>query len=144
MNIKGPFGLFALKDEPIDIVFAATGAGIAPFRSQILDMIDKKSTREIHLFFGARTPKDFFWTEELRTLERKHPNIHVHLCLSRDDPSWTGHRGRVQQFIPAVIKDPLTTQIYICGAPEMVGDIKKVAIETWGMPKANVHAEGYI
>ena len=50
----------------------------------------------------------------------------------------------MQQFIPAVIKDPLTTQIYICGAPEMVGDIKKVAIETWGMPKANVHAEGYI
>jgi ferredoxin-NADP reductase len=42
------------------------------------------------------------------------------------------------------VKDKTATQVYICGAPEMVNDIKKLALETWGLPKANVHAEGYI
>jgi ferredoxin-NADP reductase len=35
------------------------------------------------------------------------------------------------------------TCIYICGAPEMVKDVKAHCLE-WGIPKADVHAEGYM
>jgi NAD(P)H-flavin reductase len=98
----------------------------------------------MHLFFGVRTEEDNFRAEEFRALEAKHPNFRLHLCLSGDNPTWTGNKGRVQQFIPSVIKDKEKTQIYICGAPEMVSEIKKIALETFLLPKSNVHAEGYI
>ena len=98
----------------------------------------------MHLFFGARTQQDFFWINEFKALEKRSPQFHLHLCLSGNDPSWNGHRGRVQQYIPDVLGDPLSAQLYICGAPEMVREIKQLALTTWNMPKTNVHAEGYI
>lgn len=141
--IKGPFGLFTLRENTHDILFAATGAGIAPFRSQIVHALSDGDTRRMHLFFGVRTKQDLFWAEEFQTLEKNHANFHLHLCLSGDD-SWQGNRGRIQNFIPEKISNTQNTDLYICGAPEMVSDIKRAAMETWGLPKSNVHAEGYI
>ncbi len=143
-DVKGPFGLFTLRPNTHDLLFAATGAGIAPFRSQILDALKKGESRNMHLFFGVRKTDDLFWREEFESLQKEYPNFHLHLCLSGDDPVWTGERGRIQNFLPAMIKNPETTDLYICGAPEMVTDIKKTALEMLGIPKTNVHAEGYI
>ena len=144
LGIKGPFGLFTLRPNTHDLLFAATGAGIAPFRSHIVHALQKGDKRAMHLFFGVRTEADLFWTEELKSLETQYQNFHLHLCLSGDNPDWNGNRGRIQQFIPESIKNSSITDLYICGAPEMVSDIKKIALESWGMQKANVHAEGYI
>lgn len=143
-EVKGPFGLFTLRPNTHDLLFAATGAGIAPFRSQILDALKKGDRRTMHLFFGVRKTEDLFWREELESLQKAYSNFHLHFCLSGDDPTWQCERGRIQNFLPAMIKNPETTDLYICGAPEMVTDMKKMALETWKMPKANVHAEGYI
>ncbi len=144
ITMKGPFGLFTLKPTDHDILFAATGAGIAPFRSQILDALTHGDTRTMHLFFGVRTRQDLFWHEEFESLEKRFTNFHLHYCLSGNDPNWTGESGRIQNFLPAMIQHRDKTDLYVCGAPEMVSDMKKLALETWGIPKANVHAEGYI
>ncbi len=144
LGIKGPFGLFTLRENTHDILFAATGAGVAPFRSHIVHALKQGDNRSMHLFFGVRTVADLFWTEELKSLETQYKKFHLHLCLSGDNPDWNGNRGRIQQFIPGSIRNPATTDLYICGAPEMVSDIKKMALESWTMPKGNVHAEGYI
>ena len=144
VTFKGPFGLFTLRENNHDCFFAGTGAGIAPFRAQIRAALQAKDTRAMHLFFGVRERKDLFWVEEFEAMQRISPQFHLHLCLSGKDESWEGNLGRVQQFIPSLIKDPAKTDLYICGAPDMVADIKKSAMESWLLPKANVHAEGYI
>lgn len=143
VRIQGPFGFFTLRENDHDVLFAATGAGIAPFRSHIAHALKSGDSRTMHLFFGVRTKQDLFWAEEFELLEKKHANFHLHLCLSGDE-TWAGNKGRIQAFIPAKISIAEKTDLYICGAPEMVADIKKLALETWGMSKANVHAEGYI
>ena len=143
-TVKGPFGFFTLRQNMNDCIFVATGAGIAPFRGHIIEALGMSDPRTMHLFFGVREESDLFWTETFRQLEVKHPNFHFHLCLSGTDEEWRGNKGRVQQFIPSVIRDPNATDLYACGAPEMVSDIKKLALDTWKLPKAQVHGEGYI
>lgn len=144
LTIKGPFGLFLVKPSTNTLIFAATGAGIAPFRAQILAALKQNDPREMHLFFGVRSISDLFWTDEFQLWEKQHKNFHFHICLSGDNPGWSGKKGRIQLFIPLEIKDKDATNLYICGAPEMTKEIKTLALEQWKLPKSNVHAEGYI
>lgn len=144
MKMKGPFGLFLVKPSTHKLLFAATGAGIAPFRAQILAALKQNDQREMHLFFGVRSIDDLFWTDQFQIWEKSHKNFHFHICLSGDNPSWDGKKGRIQLFIPLEIKDHNATDLYICGAPEMTKEIKTLALEHWKLPKPSVHAEGYI
>ncbi len=144
ITMKGPFGLFLLRPNDHDILFAATGAGIAPFRSQILHSLNAGETRTMHLFFGVRNIEDLFWHKEFESLQERHNNFHLHLCFSGEHANVSGETGRIQKFLPNFIKNTETTDLYVCGAPEMVADIKKMGLETLGLPKQNVHAEGYI
>ena len=144
VRVQGPFGLFTVKDET-EIVFVATGAGIAPFRSQILDLLKTKNdTRPLHLLFGVREPEDFFWMKEFEDLAHQYDNFYYHPTLSGHDTSWKGLRGRVQSHLPIIFKGHTKTGVYICGAPEMVKDVKETCLHSLHLPKEQVHAEGYI
>jgi CDP-4-dehydro-6-deoxyglucose reductase, E3 len=143
--MKGPFGNFVLHPEsPKDYLFIATGTGMAPFRSQVLESIAAGDSRRIDIVFGVRNEGDLFWTEELDRLAQENPNIFLHYALSQPSESWTGHRGRVQSLIAQIITDFSMKKVYACGSPVMTKEIKQMALEQWGMGKQDVHVEGYI
>ncbi len=145
VRIQGPFGLFLLKEADPAHVFVATGAGIAPFRSQLTWMLEgKKDTRPMHLLFGVRNPEDFFWLEDFEFLANMHKNFTFYPVLSGTEESWTGLRGRVQQHLPRILSAHPESGIYICGAPEMVKDVKDTCLIDFEIPKVRLHAEGYI
>lgn len=145
IRVQGPFGLFLLKATDPAHIFIATGAGVAPFRSQLLSMLEeKKDTRPMHLFFGVRHPQDFFWFQEFESLAKKHSNFIFHPVLSGTDESWTGLRGHVQDHLPELLASHTEAGMYICGAPEMVKDVKETCLTKFGIPKIRLHAEGYI
>ena len=143
-SIKGPLGLFTLRPGTKDIFLIATGAGVAPFRSHLLEAAHTNDKRNIHLLFGCREQKDFFWVHTFHELAAKKKNFHIHLCLSGVDNAWVGHKGRVQTKLRMLVKNPENADIYVSGAPEMVKDVKTMALEELKVPKANVHGEGYI
>ncbi len=142
----GPLGLFTITPvEQMHYVFIATGAGIAPFRSQVKWLLTEHGwTGPLDLIFGVRSEGDWFWVEEFQRLAEHHKNFHLHLTLTAPEKSWNGKTGRVQTILPSVLTDPARTHIYICGAPEMVNDTKKFCIEQLHIEKKQVHAEGYI
>ncbi len=147
MTMKGPLGLFVLKPEQQKkpYLFIATGAGNAPFRSQIKWLLEeKKETRQVDFVFGVRFQRDLFWHEEFEQLAKRFANFHFHPTLSGDEPAWQGLKGRVVPVVSQTIKYLPDVHLFVCGAPPMVQDVKKVALEHWGVPKAEVHAEGYI
>lgn len=144
MTIKGPFGLFTLRDTSKRHVFIATGTGIAPFRAHVHWLLGHEHMqRRIHLIFGVRKKEDLFWQKEFDALEAAHPNFRFHTALSRESDKH-GHQGRVQTIIPGIIEDFSDAHIMICGNPAMVNDIKKHCLEDWGVPKEDVHWESYI
>ncbi len=144
-TIKGPFGNFLLDQDPsLDIVFLCTSTGNAPFRSQIVEALRQGDTRKMDLVFGVRAREDLFWVEEFTRLSTAHPNLTLHVILSAPESSWTGHRGRVQSMMPALLRTNRPVCLYACGNPEMTKDIKQRALTEWGIDKKNIHIEGYI
>ncbi|MEQ1849679.1 MAG: FAD-binding oxidoreductase [Candidatus Peribacteraceae bacterium] len=144
VSAVGPLGLFTVRDNEHELFFVATGAGLAPFRSQIKHALESGDTRPMHLVFGVRNPEDFFWVHELKSLAEKYQNFSLHCTLSGESAEWNGMKGRVQTVLPRIITKSDASSVYICGAPEMVSDVKKYCIESLGLPKGQVHAEGYI
>lgn len=137
VTFQGPFGNFVLRESERPILFIATSTGIAPFRS----MWEQGIARPVDFVFGMRSEEDMFWVEEAR---RYLPESKLHVALTRPSDGWKGRRGRVQTVIPEVAPDIAARDVYVCGNPDMAKELKKMCLETWGVPKAQLHVEGYL
>lgn len=145
VQFQGPFGAFVLHPENLKpYCMVATSSGVAPFRSQIVEALTNGDTRPIDLLFGVRSREDLFWVEEFQELARRFENFSFHPSLTAPDDAWTGHRGRVQTLFPLVFPNLISSQLYVCGNPQMTLEVKKHCIEGLGMDRKDVHVEGYI
>lgn len=145
VTVKGPFGNFVLHEhDAAPLLFLCTGAGVAPFRSMIMDRLRRASDSVIDLVFGVRKEEELFWVDDFSRLAAAHPSLRVHVALSRPSPMWSGLTGRIQQVAPGVVPDYKDRIVYVCGNPDMTTEVKKLCLEAWGIPKERLHVEGYI
>jgi ferredoxin-NADP reductase len=145
VTMQGPFGNFvlpAVSHKPY--LFLATGAGVAPFRAQIRELLARDENHAIDLVFGVRDEAELFWMNEFTELARAHERFSFHPTLTRGGDTWTGHRGRVQTLVPHLVPDIAERIVYACGNPEMTKEVKPLALEQWGVPKQDLHIEGFI
>ncbi|MGY5710523.1 NADH:ubiquinone reductase (Na(+)-transporting) subunit F, partial [Vibrio cincinnatiensis] len=64
-TISGPFGEFFAKETDAEMVFIGGGAGMAPMRSHIFDQLKRlKSKRKMSFWYGARSKREMFYTED--------------------------------------------------------------------------------
>lgn len=145
ITFKGPFGNFTLDPgTEKDVLFIATGTGLAPFRPMILSLLEKKSTQRMDVVFGVTSETDLFWQEEMQEWTSR-GNIFTHVTLSEPSALWKGHKGWVQAIAPGVVGgDFRNRSLYICGSPHMTKDVKRLALEEWSVDKKDLHVEGYI
>ena len=95
-TFKGPAGSFYLKDDGTrDLLFVATGTGIAPIRSMILAQLERGTPRAVTLFWGLRSQRDLYYQEEFRSLAHAVPQFSFITTLSQPEEGWTGATGRV-------------------------------------------------
>jgi len=136
MQFMGPLGNFiAYKESPRRKIFVATGTGIAPFRSMILDMPSESMT----LYWGLRHEEDIFWQKELEEFSSSHANFQFVLTLSKPSASWDGKRGYVQDCIFSE-QNLSDADYYVCGCKEMVNDMQR-RLKSAGVPDAQVKFE---
>lgn len=144
-TMQGPFGNFilpAVSHKPY--LYLATGAGVAPFRAQIRELLRRDEPHPIDLVFGVRTEDELFWINEFEALAKTHERFSFHVTLTRPSAAWTGHRGRVQVVAPLVTNNIAERIVYACGNPEMTKEVKPLALEQWGVTKQDLHIEGFI
>ncbi len=122
ININGPYGEFYLRPTDAEIIFIAGGSGMAPIKSILLDMEGKKINRKATYFFGARTTKDLFLIDQMRSLEKSLPDFTFIPALSdpNSDPDWKGERGLITEVVDKYIKDGNNKEAYLCGSPGMI------------------------
>lgn len=143
LRMQGPFGKFLLNRETDkDYVLMCTATGIAPFRSQLRTYLAEEKGRKIDLFFGLLSEQELFWEEELKAFKQQYEHFDYHVCAM--EPEGDMFKGFVQDQAKAVIDDFSDKQIYLCGSPLMTKAVKQMAIEEWGVPKEDVHMEGFI
>jgi Na+-transporting NADH:ubiquinone oxidoreductase subunit F len=124
--ISGPFGEFFARDTDNEMVFIGGGAGMAPMRSHIFDQLKRIHTnRKLSFWYGARSLREAFYTEELDELARTNDNFSWHLALSEPAPedNWEGYTGFIHQVLLdnylAKHEAPEDCEYYICGPPMM-------------------------
>ncbi|MBI4395805.1 MAG: FAD-dependent oxidoreductase [Elusimicrobia bacterium] len=142
IQAMAPLGTFSIKDESRDFVFIATGSGIAPFRSMIHDLLDRNTTRTLHLIFGNRFEEDILYRREWEDLAKEHGRLKVLFTLSRADSKWPGERGYVQEKIAGFIPDLKEKNYLICGLVNMINAVQDKLLSL-GVPKGQIHFERY-
>ena len=147
INLVAPLGQLVVDDasssEESELVFVATGAGIAPFRAMIADQLQNKNDqRKITLYWGMRDPNDFFWLEDWASLQRSWENFRVVLVASEPTHDWMFSRGRVNDCL---IADGVVAGAgcYVCGGKEMVAGVVGLLRERFGVKEGNVHWERF-
>jgi Na+-transporting NADH:ubiquinone oxidoreductase subunit F len=126
VKVYGPFGEFFAKDTDAEMVFIGGGAGMAPMRSHIFDQLLRLNTkRKITFWYGARSLREMFYTEEYDKLAEEHDNFTWHVALSDPQPedNWTGDTGFIHNVLyERYLKDhpaPEDCEFYMCGPPMM-------------------------
>jgi glycine betaine catabolism B len=123
LDVSAPGGRFTFTgSEAESIVMIAGGVGITPLMAKIRYLTDVDWPGEIHLIFAAKTEADIIFREELDDLQRRFPNLHVTVTLTRaDGSSWRGERGRISPELLNRVVPRITEQhVHICGPDEMM------------------------
>ncbi|MBU2544611.1 hypothetical protein KJ618_04050, partial [Patescibacteria group bacterium] len=125
-------------------VFVATGTGIAPFRSMIIDCLSRYElltmNYELILYWGLRLEEDIYWKEEFENLEKQYPNFHFYLVLSKASDHWQGKTGHVTEHVLNEEKDLENSDFYLCGNKEMVKELEEQLLAK-NVPKERIKTE---
>lgn len=123
LKIRGPFGQFGISETQAPMIMIAGGSGMAPILSMLRELAAEKSSREISFFYGARTPSDLFWLDELKSLGDSLENFTFIPALSDPDAGgdWEGERGLITDVVARLTEDSLRgSEGYLCGPPPMI------------------------
>jgi propane monooxygenase reductase subunit len=124
--LTGPYGSFTIKDgHVLPMVFIGGGAGMAPLLSLLRHMSETGNRRPVHFYYGARTPEDLFYLEEILALGSTLTDFVFVACLSESmDPQLTRsievEQGNVTDVVGRRETDLSRTEVYLCGPPPMV------------------------
>lgn len=144
VTISGPYGDFYLEQSDAEMVFIGGGAGMAPLRSHIFELFKTLETRrKVSFWYGGRSMKELFYTEEFEQLAREHENFSFHVALSEPDPedNWSGATGFVHQVLyDDYLKNhpaPEDIVYYLCGPPPMAQAVLAI-LDELGVEKENI------
>jgi NAD(P)H-flavin reductase len=105
ISLRGPNGDFLLEEPSHrDMVFLATGTGVAPLKSMIEYTFEEGhdsyqgEQRDLWLFLGSSWKDDLPYRERFHALDEQHDNFHFVPTLSRESylSDWDGETAYVQ------------------------------------------------
>lgn len=142
LRIEGPIGTFFYRNTPKkNIVFLATGTGIAPVKA-ILEQFDENNSevkdKNIYLFFGGRTEEDLFWSPKFNNIE-----VHFIPVLSRSSADWAGAKGYVQDVVLSKGIDLSDSVLYACGSENMIRD-SRILLTNNGLSEDVFYSDAFI
>jgi NAD(P)H-flavin reductase len=125
-SFRGPAGSFVLRDSPRELLFVATGTGIAPFRAMLESLAEAASPRAVTLFWGLRSERDLYYQDELGRLEERLPRFSFTTTLSQPTPAWRGPVGWVSPLVESRIQDVERLEAFLCGNAGMIRDVRAI------------------
>jgi NAD(P)H-flavin reductase len=122
VGLRGPFGnCFPFeKARGKNLIFVGGGIGLPPLRSLINFVLDHRSNYgEVHVLYGARTPSDRVYKNELAAWSKSDQLIFTE-TVDRAEEGWSGHIGVVTKLLRGMRVVPSSTMAFTCGPPIML------------------------
>ena len=124
IGLRGPYGngfpMEELKGK--NIVIVGGGFAFTTLRSLAVYMMDdsrRKDYGDITIIYGARTPGDLIYRQELEAWSSRE-DLKVQVTVDKGDNAWSGREG----FIPPVVKEVAPSAdnaiALVCGPPIMI------------------------
>jgi len=147
LRFNGPRGTFFLRPVAgLDLIFLATGTGIAPFLSmlrQLSTMAAEEQPRSLALYWGGRHREDHYLDPAAAF-----PGLRYVPVMSRGDPAWTGARGHVQDVLVHEVAHGLAPAlagavVYACGSEAMIHGARRLLADT-GLPPRRFFFDAFV
>jgi glycine betaine catabolism B len=143
--VSGPAGRFTFDPKSNDaVLLIAGGVGITPVMSILRDLTDRCWPGKIDLLFSVRASADIIFEDELRYLANRHPNLQVHLTITRDAPvDWSGLRGRItRDLLRRCVPDVAHRAAFVCGPDAMASAVRDELFAV-GLPADHINLESF-
>ncbi|MBP6184502.1 MAG: NADH:ubiquinone reductase (Na(+)-transporting) subunit F [Saprospiraceae bacterium] len=156
VTISGPYGEFFIKPTQKEMVYIGGGAGMAPLRSHLFHLFHTARTRDrkVSFWYGGRSKRELFYTDQFRKIEQEFDNFRYHIALSEPLPedNWVVAKDVLDRnadgftgFIHQVLYDnylknhpePEEIEYYFCGPPMMNQAVIKL-LDDLGVPEENI------
>jgi CDP-4-dehydro-6-deoxyglucose reductase len=147
LRFNGPLGTFFMRPVAgLDLIFLATGTGIAPIVSmlhQLRGMPQAECPRSVTLYWGGRELQDHY-LDPTSLLE----GLRYVPVVSRGDVSWHGARGHVQDVLIHDVAHgrapPLAgAAVYACGSEAMIHGARNLLADN-GLPPRSFHSDAFV
>lgn len=124
LRMDGPIGTFFVRSDTKPIIFLAGGTGFAPVKAMVESLIAQESAREISIYWGMNSSKDFYSDLPIEWAS-KFKNIKYIPVVSGDVHDWDGRHGLVHETVIEDIQDMSNSCVYACGSPQMIAAAKQ-------------------
>ena len=147
LRFNGPRGTFFLRPVAgLDVIFLATGTGIAPIMSMLMQMAAMplaEQPRSVTLYWGGRHREDHYLDPSPLLDGLRYVPV-----MSRADIDWHGARGHVQD---ALLNDvahgraPALAQavVYACGSEAMIHGARNLLADA-GLPPKRFYSDAFV
>ncbi|MBI5432099.1 MAG: ferredoxin--NADP reductase [Planctomycetes bacterium] len=154
------YGRFTLEPVPADrdVVFVASGTGVAPYVSMLRAYSGRRRWRRAVLVETVREERELGYRAEIEAFATHDPSFVWLPTVTRapETSPWRGARVRVPTLLDpeafarrtGVALDPSTTHVLLCGNPTMLADVSTRLGELGFVPHSRrapgqVHTERY-
>lgn len=136
VGIRGPYGNgFPLKElRGKNLVVVGGGIGLAPLRSLIQNILDKRDEYgDVLIIYGAKSTEDLVYQKELQEWQNS-PGVKMVLTVDPggEDQKWQGEIGFVPTILEKVNPSPDNRMLITCGPPIMIRYVLLAATEKMG------------
>ncbi|PSJ81343.1 hypothetical protein C7N83_01350 [Neisseria iguanae] len=109
----------------------------------LAELVRQKSSRNVHLYWGACKQDDLYALIETQDYLRRLNNAHFTPVLTSPPPGWQGESGCVQNTAARDYPDLGGHEIYACCAPAMVEEAFALLTTQCGLPKGLFYSEDF-
>jgi ferredoxin-NADP reductase len=140
-QLRGPIGRYFAWTVATrgDLYLIAGGSGIVPLMAMLRHRQRRNASVPASLLYSSRSLEDIIYREELDTMARHDPHLHVDQTLTRMQPNgWGGRRGRIDKAMLLDARLPLAENpnIFICGPTSFVEHASNLLVELGEDPLA--------
>lgn len=144
LSFDGPHGQLKIRLSHRPIIAIAGGSGMAPMLSMLTELAEKKNSRKVTFFFGARRMQDLYFVERLEELRQRMPSLELVFAVQEGAPlDWGGVTGNVIDAVSRRMERLDGHDAYLCGPPGMVDAARKLLVNGGVRPK-NIYLDAFV